>query len=444
MNLSTENFDTTFDISSKSEPEPEYDFHTERLPIFVSLTNFKTPAKEESDSSNKRKQLEHKQELFDIQRTLSVSHFVHPHSSVSIYDEPNASDTSINIPDEPDSPKVELCMEFLWCFPCCFYPNSYWIFTRCSSARNNIHSFHTSLYDVIWYMFYEPVFDTERMKTTKLQKVVLFIRLCFELYKTMIGSFLTVFTPQNCGGAICSLSQNLIPIDDLEIVAISMNSVMAFSLVCEYCIEITRERILRMYFENDQRLPVEKEYFTNLLGILDTKKAVLLDEKSRIISIVFRLYRRVGIILLSLYIVNVCISAIVIYKNYYDKSSLFGFITNALFIVFKMASILKIAIHSINMPYSAYIETPVAFNSLKPEYIKPEIKKHFLFGLQTTQTENVRYFHENKQYMRFLLDNPNFSIETSIGRLAGKYGKEDTICLNVDDLPPVRHRKSFG
>jgi hypothetical protein len=248
----------------------------------------------------------------------------------------------------------------------------------------------------------------------------------------MIGSYLTVFTPQDCGNAICTLSENLIPKDDLEIVALTMNSVMAFFLLSEYGIEITREKILRTYFENDQRLPVEKEYFTNLLGILDTKKATLLGEQSRMISIVFRLYRRLGIVLLTLYIINVSISGIVIYKNYYDKSSLFGFVTNALFIVFKMASILKIAIHSINMPYSAYIETPVAFNSLKSEYIRPEIKKHFLFGIPATPSENIDYFRENRQYMRFLL-------EDYVGPPT-----TDTVSIDIDDIPVIRHRNSFG
>lgn len=370
----------------------------------------------EKKSSELQKEIQHKRDLMNIQRTLSVSHFVPPRPDLHI------------IPNEQISPKVELCMEFLWCFPCCFYQSSCNLLFHCSQSLSAC-ACNTTLYDIIWYMFYAPMFDNEKVKTTKTQKCILFVRLCFELYKTMIGSYLTVFTPQDCGNAICSLSQNLIPKDDLEIVALSINSVMAFSLLAEYAIEMTREKILRTYFENDQRLPVEKEYFTNLLGILDTKKASLLDERSRMISIVFRLYRRLGIILLSLYVVNVCISGIVIYKNYYDKSSLFGFVTNALFIVFKMASILKIAIHSINMPYSAYIETPVAFNSLKAEFIRPEIKKHFMFGMPITPNENVNYFRENKQYMRFLLDD---------------FGNQDTVCLDIDDLPMIRHRKSFG
>jgi hypothetical protein len=253
------------------------------------------------------------------------------------------------------------------------------------------------------------------------------------MYKTMIGSYLTIFTPQKCTDGICTLYQNLIPKDNMEIVALAMNSFMAFALISEYFIELSREKILRLYFENDPRLPVEKEYFTNLLGILDTKKARLFSEQTIIIRLIFQLYRRIGIILLSIYVANICISGAVIYKNYYDKSSLFGFVTNALFIVFKMASILKIAIHSIKIPYSAYIESPVAFNSLKEEYIKPEIKaQHLFLNMEdyAAQNENTQYFMDNRQYMKFLLENTEKQINHDIVRTpSAKQERGGTTCV---------------
>jgi hypothetical protein len=149
-----------------------------------------------------------------------------------------------------------------------------------------------------------------------------------------------------------------------------------------------------------------------LLGIIDTKKATLLSEQPVFIRTIFQLYRRIGIVLLSIYVANICISGAVIYKNYYDRSSVFGFITNALFIVFKMASILKIAIQSIQIPYSAYIESPVAFNSIKHDYIRPEVK-YALTGYidPNKQTEHGQYFVENRQYLKFLLENFHVDIE---------------------------------
>ena len=52
-----------------------------------------------------------------------------------------------------------------------------------------------------------------------------------------------------------------------------------------------------------------------------------------------------------------------------------------------------------------------------------------MFGIPITPNENVNYFRENKQYMLFLLDD---------------FGNQDTVCLDIDDLPMTRHRKSFG
>jgi len=301
---------------------------------------------------------------------------------------------------------------------------------QCIESRSHEHNgLKTTFYELLRFLLYTPlVDDNEAKKITRLQMVVLAVRLAFELYKTMIGSYLTIFTPQKCGQQVCTLLENVVPKDRTEIAALTMNSFMAFALLSEYVIEMIREKILRMYFETDQRLPVEKEYFTNLLAIIDTKKAKLLGEKSLLISMVFRLYRRVGIFLLSVYLANVCISAAVIYKNYYDKSSLFGFVTNALFIVFKMASILKIAIHSISMPYSAYVEMPVAFNSLKSEYIKTDVKNHFLLGAKA-DTHAVQYFRENKQYMNVLLEDITRNIEPA---------------NDLEKQEVIRHRKSFG
>ena len=321
-------------------------------------------------------------------------------------------------------PNLELCMEFCWCFQCLIPWIRQW--NRAQSNETGGGCF-PSIYKVLWYILYTPVFnEMSTQKITRTQRCILAIRLCFELYKTMIGSYLTIFTTQKCGENVCTLLENVLPKDSLEIGALAMNTVMAVALLGEYGIEMTREKILRMYFESDPRLPVEKEYFTHLLRILDTQKATLLGEKSRMIRTVFRLYRRIGIALLSLYLANVCVSAVVVYKNYYDKSTFFGFVTNALFIVFKMASILKIAIHSISMPYSAYIETPVAFNSIKPKYIKPEVKDYFLFGRESTNSA-IPYFQTHRAYMQTLLD--------------GLIPDEP---VDIENPPSLRKRNSFG
>jgi hypothetical protein len=414
----------------------------------------------------------HKRELVQIQKMLSVSHIHNPNkgsndSQYSVVDDPDASESSKKKSQE-HSHQLELYMEFFWCFSCCYsnptfrnyferivigYPNKS---RDKNDNENNIgtgscHYCNKRFYDCIYRVFFAPIFDNDESKFTKTQKLVILVRLSFEMYKTMIGSYLTIFTPQKCNEGICTLTQNLIPKDNMEIVALAVNSFMAFALICEYLIELSREKILRLYFENDPRLPVEKEYFTNLLGIIDTKKATLFSEQTIIIRLIFQLYRRIGIILLSIYVTNICISGAVIYKNYYDKSSLFGFVTNALFIVFKMASILKIAIHSIKIPYSAYIESPVAFNSLKEEYIKPEIKSQYIFQDMedyAAQNENAQYFMENRQYMKFLLENMEKKYDIELADMPQvENGIENIDIESLDTLEYTftkRHHHSFS
>lgn len=345
--------------------------------------------------------IDHKRDLYDIHRTFSVSRVNYfpvaeqsPHCGDS-----RSTQQSIN-------PSMELCMEFFWCFCCCFEiplcRNK--IESACFPSKTDTNK-QTPLYDCIYTLVFSPQYQNSTHQLTRVQKLAVLIRLSFELYKTMIGSFLTIFTPQNCNNRICSLTENLIPKDNLEVAALAVNSFMAFILLCEYAVEFAREKVLRMYFLTDPRLPVEKEYFTNLLGILDVRGASL-RRRFRPIEKLFWLYRQIGIILLSVYVANIFISGAVIYKNYYDKSSLFGFTTNALFIVLKICKILKIAIHSIKIPYSAYIESPVAFNSIKADYICEETKTHYFNPTMAgpPSNENTEYFLRNPQYTRFLLD----------------------------------------
>jgi hypothetical protein len=435
------------------------------------ITGDGLPSKVIEIVSPSRNRKRHKQELAQIQKMLSVSHIHKPDkgsndSQYSVVDDPDASESSKQKLQE-HAHQLELYMEFFWCFSCCYSnPTFRNYFERMvigihKSRDNHVnetdpesgscHSCNVRFYDCIYRVFFAPIFNNDDSKFTKTQKLVILVRLSFEMYKTMIGSYLTIFTPQKCNDGICTLTQNLIPKDNMEIVALAMNSFMAFSLISEYLIELSREKILRLYFENDPRLPVEKEYFTNLLGIIDTKKAKLFSEQTIIIRTIFQMYRRIGIILLSIYVANICISGVVIYKNYYDKSSLFGFVTNALFIVFKMASILKIAIHSIKIPYSAYIESPVAFNSLKEEYIKPEIKAQYIFQNMedyAAQNDNAQYFMENRQYMKFLLDDMEKKYDIELADMPQvENGIENRDIESFDTLEYTftkRHHHSFS
>ena len=436
----------------------------ENPPPEIANTVEHSPDENLSPSRRKRK---HKAELAQLQRILSVSHMRTPTTTTADSRYSNIEDTEHSGSSKTHSSShIELYMEFCWCFSCCFssplFRKYFESLCICQTKHNSdiengngnengndnddntacsyCHYCNTRVYECIYKVFFSPIFDNDESKLTKTQKLVILVRLSFELYKTMIGSYLTIFTPQKCNDGICTLTQNLIPKDNMEVVALAMNSFMAFSLLCEYMIELTRERVLRLYFENDPRLPVEKEYFTNLLGVLDTKKATLLNNKTVIIRYIFQLYRRIGIVLLSIYVTNICISGAVIYKNYYDKSSLFGFVTNALFIVLKMASILKIAIHSIQIPYSAYIESPIAFNSLKPEYIKPEIKAQYMFRNMeeyAAQNENAQYFMENRQYMRFLLENSRKSRKSIHFTDIPEKARVETITHGSSHDPPV-------
>jgi isopentenyl diphosphate isomerase/L-lactate dehydrogenase-like FMN-dependent dehydrogenase len=118
-----------------------------------------------------------------------------------------------------------------------------------------------------------------------------------------------------------------------------------------------------------------------------------------------------------------------------------------------MASILKIAIHSIKIPYSAYIESPVAFNSLKEEYIRPEIKAQYIFRNMedyAAQNENAQYFMENRQYMKFLLENMNKKMHDTNELVDMPYPENSIVdieslnLMDIDYTIKKRHHNSFS
>jgi hypothetical protein len=119
-------------------------------------------------------------------------------STNSIADEWNVHD------DIPPSPKKENGSSFVELFY--------------SSPK----SFSTGLSRIINNLFENP-----EGRMTNLQRTSIILFTCFEVYRTLISSFLIVFVPQNCGGFSCTIYQNLIPTDNLEIAAISVNTFMA-------------------------------------------------------------------------------------------------------------------------------------------------------------------------------------------------------------------------
>lgn len=188
----------------------------------------------------------------------------------------------------------------------------------------------------------------------------------FELYKVVISSFLIIFTQQKCitnNGMIntCSMIENFYPDNTLETIAIASNFSMFGIFIVQYIFEIMREFYLIKYLSFDQNIPNNDKKITNERNNANEKIFKRLD-------LLYILYIKISFAVLFVYLFNICVSAVVVYYNYLNKSSIIGFVTNSLFVVIKIISIINITTDG-NAYYSAYKRLNIHYNIIKPKYL---------------------------------------------------------------------------
>ena len=263
------------------------------------------------------------------------------------------------------------------CCNCCYIPlkcmeSSHYLSSKCCRIFTNRLK---QLYFFILYLFtgelnrealgYKKYFNVKPVSDDNVnvpEIVITATSIVFELYKTLIGSFLTVFTSQRCGQQTCTIWENIVPKNDLELVGIIFNFLMATALLIEYIFEIMREAYLIKYLKYDKTLANNGEHIAELYENAD--KAIF----TKLIPL-YIIYIRFSYVVLFVYFVNVILSAIIVAENYYDNTSIFSFVTNALFIIYKIYNVVEITSYRGDYFYSAYKRKNIHYNTIKPKYL---------------------------------------------------------------------------
>jgi hypothetical protein len=205
------------------------------------------------------------------------------------------------------------------------------------------------------------MFENPEGRMTPSQNATIFVFTCFEAYRTIISSFLVIFVPQNCGGYSCTILQNIMPNDDLEIAAISMNTFMALYFCAMFSIERMRETLVKEYFIADKSYPTDKEYLVKMISEMKT------NERHNILNL-NRIYRIFAHFLLFVFFVNVGISCAVMQKNYLNNTTVTVFVTNALFMINRIYKALKVTSSGEYNIYSAYRTDSILYNRYRCEW----------------------------------------------------------------------------
>lgn len=211
------------------------------------------------------------------------------------------------------------------------------------------------------------LFENPEGRMTNFQRVTIVLFTAFEAYRTIISSFLIVFVPQNCGGYSCTILQNIIPRDQLEITAITINTFMALYFCALFSIERIRETTVKTHLMPDKTFSTDKDFLIKMISEMHPK------DKRQILKI-NRIYRAFAQFLLLLFFINAGISSVVIYKNYLNNTTSTVFITNTFFMINRIYKALKITSSGEYNIYSAYRSDSLLYNRYRGRVTETNIR----------------------------------------------------------------------
>lgn len=195
------------------------------------------------------------------------------------------------------------------------------------------------------------------------QKSNVYLTLVIELYRVLVGSLLIMFVPQKCGEEVCGMTELVNSKDSIDNATLAMN---IFSL-CAFCglyfVEVKRENKLISYLEVDKTLPTDNDAVGEALIQLPVAK------KESILYL-DGLYQKVSYVALAAFLANSGLSGYTIFNNYLDDKTLTVYMTNVLFMAFKLKEAYDISNTKKNVFYSAYLTQPVQFNNVDPNKIQ--------------------------------------------------------------------------
>jgi len=193
------------------------------------------------------------------------------------------------------------------------------------------------------------------------QKINISIACVLEVYRVLMGSFLTMFVPQKCGDGLCGLTEN-ITTTDLYTASFSMNVITFVCSMIMYIFEVKREVTMINYLHVNDDVPTDNDEVGKVLIRLPENK------QQKILGL-DKIYQKTSYITFVLFLVNSVLSGIVIHDKYLDNKTLTVFITNVLFMAGKLGDVYAITNTEENIFYSAYLKHRIQYNDVDPDKV---------------------------------------------------------------------------
>jgi hypothetical protein len=193
------------------------------------------------------------------------------------------------------------------------------------------------------------------------EKIITICLFFVEGFRIIIASMLCLFIPQNCNNNLCTVDDILLTINNFKLVIIIFNCITLLAFIGMYLLEYYRE-----YWTIENLDIDESKSIHNLKNVIDEYS----DIKQDLIDLNNNYYTY-SIVMVFIYGINFLLSSIYILGyNYLDYRTTFNLIINLYLVVDKLYTniIISSQSHTDLIAYSAYMKTPVAYNTIDHKY----------------------------------------------------------------------------
>lgn len=201
--------------------------------------------------------------------------------------------------------------------------------------------------------------ETELSQDSK-QKMNVMVSFGLEFYRVLMGCMLMLFVPQKCGEELCGFGENILNGNNLVDAGFFINVVTCLVFCGFYYVEIKRENKLINYLEVNDDIPNDNDEVGKMLLKLPGNKRDSLLKMDK-------LYQRLGYVAMIFFVINSAYSGIPIFINYLDNKTVTVYVTNVMFLAFKITDSYAVVNTDTNEFLSAYLSTKVQFNDVDPD-----------------------------------------------------------------------------
>ena len=185
---------------------------------------------------------------------------------------------------------------------------------------------------------------------------------CLELYKILMGTFLTIFVPHACDSRTCTMTENINNGNSYHTSALAVNAVSFGVFLMMYYSEIKRENWCISYLDINPQKPIE---------YLDVEIEDYPKIKKRMSKLNIQ-YKNLTILCAGVQGINISVSAVDIFKFGAGTSSFLTMASYMVLIITKLTNTYNIASTSLTKEraYSAYLSGPRTYNVIDMDHKK--------------------------------------------------------------------------